>query len=199
MSNYMSIFWGTIFFITSLVGLNNYFNDDERHIRQEKINDLEQLVKQGVKAVALRDPEYTETTVKIARIPVTSYSGTYRFMVGTVQYANGYKQNEEPKHSVMEIYYLKSNPNVNSPTPNADLESLKDAQSSRFGLYVGLFFLFVSSGSIWMGIKNIRDKKRREEEAELIEMARFREMKEAELEEKKRKGQARLENSSSTN
>lgn len=84
-------------------------------------------------------PEYTETTLKVMRIPVKSYEFKYHFEIENKTYEGEYTfESELPKSTKLKVYYLKSDPSYHCTNPQKNLKSLKEKNSSNANLYWGI-------------------------------------------------------------
>jgi hypothetical protein len=81
-------------------------------------------------------PDYKQTTIKIAGLPMKSYEFRYHFEIDGNKYEGEHTFNTDlPKSNLLKVYYLKSDPNFNMQNPKSELEKEKEKNSSNSSLY----------------------------------------------------------------
>jgi hypothetical protein len=134
------------FFCLSLfVGCCNCIRDYSKVPDEEKIKKFETLAKEGVKITATYATTYTETTIKIMKIPVKTYEMKYYFQVEGVSYSGTQKLNKLPKLPVVEAAYMPKNSSINSPDAKKEAEQVKETENSNFALWLGIILLGIGS------------------------------------------------------
>ena len=101
---------------------------------REKVAEYEALIKENTKTTAVYDSVYTEHTVKIAKVPVKTYSIKYKY--------EGEQRAlmDPPNTPVVEVYYLKDNPSVHDINPASSLKYEKEKETSNTDLYFAIFW-----------------------------------------------------------
>ena len=108
---------------------------------EEKIAQYETMIKENTKTIAVYDSVYTEHTVKIAKVPVKTYSIKYKYEVNGVKYEGEQRALMDPPNTpVVEVYYLKDNPSVNEIDPASSLKYEKEKETSNTDLYFAIFW-----------------------------------------------------------
>ena len=108
---------------------------------KEKVAEYEALIKENTKTTAVYDSVYTEHTVKIAKVPVKTYSIKYKYEVNGVKYEGEQRALMDPPNTpVVEVYYLKDNPSVNEIDPASSLKYEKEKETSNTDLYFAIFW-----------------------------------------------------------
>ena len=107
---------------------------------EEKIAQYETMIKENTKTIAVYDSVYTEHTVKIAKVPVKTYSIKYKYEVNGVKYEGEQSTSKLPESPVVEVYYLKDNPSVNEIDPASSLKYEKEKETSNTDLYFAIFW-----------------------------------------------------------
>ena len=120
---------------------------------EEKIAQYETMIKENTKTIAVYDSVYTKHTVKIAKLPMTTYSIKYKYEVNGVKYGGEQRGLIDPPNTpVVEVYYLKDNPSVNKIDPASSLKYEKEKETSNTDLYFAIFWgvlaLFLAIG-LW--------------------------------------------------
>ena len=117
---------------------------------EEKIAQYETMIKENTKTIAVYDSVYTEHTVKIAKVPVKTYSIKYKYEVNGVKYEGEQRLMDPPNTPVVGVYYLKDNPSVNEIDPASSLKYEKEKETSNTDLYFAIFWgvlaLFLAIG-----------------------------------------------------
>ena len=117
---------------------------------EEKIAQYETMIKENTKTTAVYDSVYTERTVKIAKVPIKTYSIKYKYEVNGVEYEGKQSTSKLPESPVVEVYYLKDNPSVNEIDPASSLKYEKEKETSNTDLYFAIFWgvlaLFLAIG-----------------------------------------------------
>ncbi|MBA4144890.1 MAG: hypothetical protein DI538_10970 [Azospira oryzae] len=142
----------------------DYFSESKQAQLDSKVEIYEQLVKEPVEVTAVLDSVYKETTLKIMGAPIKTYETKYFFYVNDQSYTGVYNPTEPPSVPVISIKYLASDPSVNSPDPERELNSLKAQKVSKSSLYIGLVLLGLGGGMVYINFTAIRKRKRAEEE-----------------------------------
>ncbi|WPO80863.1 hypothetical protein [Flavobacterium sp. KACC 22761] len=117
------------------------------------ISNYEKMIFDKSTAIAELYPEYKETTVKIAHVPIKTYEFRYHFEVDGNKYEGEHTFSTDlPKSNTLKIYYLKDDPNFNLQDPQAKLDSEKEKNTSNSSLYWaigwGVFALLMLLGLI---------------------------------------------------
>ena len=108
---------------------------------EEKIAQYETMIKENTKTIAVYDSVYTKHTVKVAKLPMTTYSIKYKYEVNAVQYGGEQRGLMDPPNTpVVEVYYLKDNPSVNKIDPASSLKYEKEKETSNTDLYFAIFW-----------------------------------------------------------
>ena len=127
---------------------------------EEKIAQYETMIKENTKTIAVYDSVYTEHTVKIAKVPVKTYSIKYKYDVNGVKYEGEQRALMDPPNTpVVEVYYLKDNPSVHDINPASSLKYEKEKETSNTDLYFAIFWgvlaLFLAVG-LWIEFKDFK-------------------------------------------
>ena len=173
MKNYFRLFWGISFVLSGFGFTKNYFSDSTRRLLQEKINSYEKLEKTGTKILASLDSQYTETTVKIMKVPVKMYSAKYFFSVNGNTYEGEYSSSKPPTVQAVEVYYLQEDPSINDQDPAKELQHLRASKESKTSLYFGLFLLVIGAALTFNSINEIRKVKKERNDARQREIDEF--------------------------
>ena len=107
---------------------------------KEKVAEYEALIKENTKTTAVYDSVYTEHTVKIAKVPIKTYSIKYKYEVNGVKYEGEQSTSKLPESPVVEVYYLKDNPSVHDINPASSLKYEKEKETSNTDLYFAIFW-----------------------------------------------------------
>ena len=108
---------------------------------EEKIAQYETMIKENTKTIAVYDSVYTKHTVKVAKLPMTTYSIKYKYEVNGVKYGGEQRGLIDPPNTpVVEVYYLKDNPSVNKIDPASSLKYEKEKETSNTDLYFAIFW-----------------------------------------------------------
>ena len=108
---------------------------------EEKIAQYETMIKENTKTIAVYDSVYTKHTVKVAKLPMTTYSIKYKYEVNGVKYEGEQRALMDPPNTpVVEVYYLKDNPSVNKIDPASSLKYEKEKETSNTDLYFAIFW-----------------------------------------------------------
>ena len=127
---------------------------------EEKIAQYETMIKENTKTIAVYDSVYTKHTVKVAKLPMTTYSIKYKYEVNGVKYGGEQRGLIDPPNTpVVEVYYLKDNPSVNKIDPASSLKYEKEKETSNTDLYFAIFWgvlaLFLAVG-LWIEFKDFK-------------------------------------------
>ena len=127
---------------------------------EEKIAQYETMIKENTKTIAVYDSVYTEHTVKIAKVPVKTYSIKYKYEVNGVKYEGEQRALMDPPNtSVVEVYYLKDNPSVHDINPASSLKYEKEKETNNTDLYFAIFWgvlaLLLAIG-LWVEFKDFK-------------------------------------------
>lgn len=108
---------------------------------EEKIAQYETMIKENTKTIAVYDSVYTKHTVKVAKLPMTTYSIKYKYEVNGVKYGGEQRGLIDPPNTpVVEVYYLKDNPSVHDINPASSLKYEKEKETSNTDLYFAIFW-----------------------------------------------------------
>ena len=127
---------------------------------EEKIAQYETMIKENTKTIAVYDSVYTKHTVKVAKLPMTTYSIKYKYEVNGVKYGGEQRALMDPPNTpVVEVYYLKDNPSINKIDPASSLKYEKEKETSNTDLYFAIFWgvlaLFLAVG-LWIEFKDFK-------------------------------------------
>ena len=127
---------------------------------EEKIAQYETMIKENTKTIAVYDSVYTKHTVKVAKLPMTTYSIKYKYEVNGVKYEGEQRALMDPPNTpVVEVYYLKDNPSVNKIDPASSLKYEKEKETSNTDLYFAIFWgvlaLLLAIG-LWVEFKDFK-------------------------------------------
>ena len=127
---------------------------------EEKIAQYETMIKENTKTIAVYDSVYTKHTVKVAKLPMTTYSIKYKYEVNGVKYGGEQRGLIDPPNTpVVEVYYLKDNPSVNKIDPASSLKYEKEKETSNTDLYLAIFWgvlaLLLAIG-LWVEFKDFK-------------------------------------------
>ena len=127
---------------------------------EEKRAQYETMIKENTKTIAVYDSVYTKHTVKVAKLPVTTYSIKYKYEVNGVKYEGEQRGLMDPPNTpVVEVYYLKDNPSVHDINPASSLKYEKEKETSNTDLYFAIFWgvlaLFLAVG-LWIEFKDFK-------------------------------------------
>ena len=108
---------------------------------KEKVAEYEALIKENTKTTAVYDSVYTKHTVKVAKLPMTTYSIKYKYEVNGVKYGGEQRGLIDPPNTpVVEVYYLKDNPSVHDINPASSLKYEKEKDTDNTNLYFAIFW-----------------------------------------------------------
>jgi len=115
-----------------------------------------QLLNEGETTMAIFDSTYTELKIKSS----TSYLCNYSFKVDGKTYKgeHTYKSIDDLISPVVEVRYLKSNPEINGLEIEKQLEKASKNSDSKFDLVLGIGALIVGAFLILAGIGRFRSK-----------------------------------------
>ena len=152
--------WGALFVtIIAAFFCRTCAGDYMEGSNKEKIAQYEALIKENNKATAVYDSVYTEHTVKIAKVPITTYNIKYKYEVNGVEYEGEHSTSKLPESPVVEVYYLKDNPSVHDINPASSLKYEKEKETSNTDLYFAIFWgvlaLFLAVG-LWIEFKDFK-------------------------------------------
>ena len=120
----------------------DYFGDTTKERRSK----LEQLVSQGEEAIATLDNEYEEKTMKVAKVPITTYTVGYTFKVDDKEYSGKKTLKSPPTEPTIQVMYLASNPMTNAANPKEELTSLDEYEGGTTTLLMGLGLILAGLG-----------------------------------------------------
>ena len=129
---------------------------------EEKIAQYETMIKENTKTIAVYDSVYTKHTVKVAKLPVTTYSIKYKYEVNGVKYEGEQRGLMDPPNTpVVEVYYLKDNPSVNKIDPASSLKYEKERETSKTNLYFAIFWgvlALILAVGLWIQFKEFKEE-----------------------------------------
>ena len=132
------------------------------------ISNYEKMIFDNSTAEAELYPEYKETTIKIAGIPMKSYDFRYHFEVDGRKYEGEHTFNVDlPKSNLLKVYYLKGDPDFNVQDPKAELKTEKEKNTSNSSLYWGIGWGVFGLMTLFSLISEF--KKKEESELETVE------------------------------
>ena len=129
---------------------------------EEKIAQYETMIKENTKTIAVYDSVYTKHTVKVAKLPVTTYSIKYKYEVNGVKYEGEQRALTDPPNTpVVEVYYLKDNPSVHDINPASSLKYEKEKETSNTNLYFAIFWgvlALILAFGLWIQFKEFKEE-----------------------------------------
>jgi len=163
MRNYFRLAIGVLLMMGGCSFTTDYFSESKQAELDLKVDHYEQLVKSSVEATAVLDSVYKETTMKLMGVPITTYETKYFFNVDDKMYTGIYNPTSPPTIPMITIKYLAADPSINSNDPQHELDLLKDRKVSKSSLYIGLVFLALGGGMVYLNFAAIRQQRRMEE------------------------------------
>ena len=112
----------------------------------DREGDLEQLIANGQETMGTLSDEYTEKTVKIAKIPVKTYEVAYSFKVGKESYTGNKSLMAPPTMPLVAVTYLPNDPAVNAIDPADELSNLTKSEGDTTTLLIGLGLFLAGAG-----------------------------------------------------
>ncbi len=103
--------------------------------------------------------EYTEKTMKIAKVPVKTYEFGYTFIVGEKEYDGLQTLKELPTEPMVQVKYLASDPTINAANPEAQLASLGQSEGRTSTLLIGLGLVAAGLGLGFYRYKSVQKAK----------------------------------------
>jgi len=154
--------WGALFVtIIAVFSCKTCAGDYIEGSNKEKVAQYEALIKENTKATAVYDSVYTERTVKIAKVPIKTYSIKYKYEVNGVKYEGEHSTSTLPKLPVVEVYYLKDNPSVHDINPASSLKYEKEKETSNTNLYFAIFWgvlALILAVGLWIQFKEFKEE-----------------------------------------
>jgi hypothetical protein len=136
MQNLKDKIWGFIILLICIVCCKQCTTEYIKGGDNKAISNYEKMLFDNSTVEAELYPEYKQTTIKIAGIPMKSYDFRYHFNVDGNEYEGKHTFNADlPKSNTLKIYYLKTDPNFNTQNPQSKLEAEKEKNSSNSSLY----------------------------------------------------------------
>lgn len=132
----------------------DYFGDTAK----EERSNLEQLVAQGEETIGFLKSEYTEKTIKIAKVPIKTYEVGYTFKVGEKEYSGVKTLENPPTEPTISVKYLPSDPMVNAADPASELASLNESEGTTT-LLIGLGLILAGAGLGFFRFKSLQKAK----------------------------------------
>jgi hypothetical protein len=134
------------------------------------ISNYEKMLFDNSTAEAELYPEYKQTTIKIAGLPIKSYEFRYHFDLNGNKYEGQHTFNTDlPKSNKLKVYYLKDDPNFNLVNPKTELETEKEKNSSNSDLYWAIGWGIFSLMALFGVINEFKKKEETETEVEVAE------------------------------
>ena len=155
--------WGALFVtIIAVFSCKTCAGDYIEGSDEEKIAQYETMIKENTKTIAVYDSVYTKHTVKVAKLPVTTYSIKYKYEVNGVKYEGEQRALMDPPNTpVVEVYYLKDNPSVNEIDPASSLKYEKERETSNTNLYFAIFWgvlALILAVGLWIQFKEFKEE-----------------------------------------
>ncbi|RAJ77278.1 hypothetical protein CLV59_10744 [Chitinophaga dinghuensis] len=111
-----------------------YSSHKSDHAESGHVPLLKQMLVDKSATIAKINPSYKEVTVKIMHVPMKHYEVSYTYWADGAH--SGTRTLSEPPTSLeMPIYYAKSDPDVSSFDPEADIKKIQSDASSNSNLY----------------------------------------------------------------
>jgi hypothetical protein len=133
----------------------DYFGDTSK----ERKTKLEELISGGTETDGVLQNEYTEKTIKIAKIPVKTYEVTYSFKVNETEYTGTKTLKSPPTESAIKITYLPTNPAINASNPQEELALLNNYENDSTTLIIGLVLMLAGLGLGYFRFKSYQKSK----------------------------------------
>jgi len=133
----------------------DYFGDTTK----DKRDKLEQLIANGNETMGILKSEYTEKTIKIAKLPIKTYEVGYDFQVGDKNYSGLKTMKSPPNNSTIAVKYLADNPEINAANPEEELASLDEYEGSSSTLLIGLGLILAGFLLGFFRLKSFKDPK----------------------------------------
>ncbi|MTH16289.1 hypothetical protein [Flavobacterium sp. LC2016-01] len=128
--------WGVVLVIIAFSCCKQCSSEYIKGGDNKAISNYEKMIFDNSTAVAELYPEYKETTVKIAHVPIKTYEFRYHFDVNGNKYEGQHTFSTDlPKSNQLKVYYLKDDPNFNTQDPQTKLDAEKEKNSSNSSLY----------------------------------------------------------------
>ncbi len=119
------------------------FKDYAKGGNKTTIANCEKIIADKSYTTGELNPNYTEVTVKIMRIPTKTYQCTYSFKVENNLYGGAHTYTTLPTSDTLKVYYLKSNPKINYLDPATLLKEEKNKNTSNGDLYWAIGWCFM--------------------------------------------------------
>lgn len=164
MKKFKTFIWLCIMLMVFVGGFYNcyrYLSGTESSEKEERIENLKALIEKGVKTTAVYADEYTQTEVK--GVEVGNISIEYSFEIDGQTYGNSVSLKNPPSVPVTEVYYLESDPSINSLDPQYNLEKANEEKGSMSSLWWGLGFIVVGGIGSFINFNSLRSPKKEEE------------------------------------
>lgn len=123
-----------VMFILGIQFVRDYFGVSDTEGREN----LQKLIKEGATAEAKYDSVYSETTIKIAGLPVKLLDIKYFFEVNGKQYEGKQLIDSAPITENLTVKYLKENPEISSANPEEELKKRQDSEKDTGMLWFGI-------------------------------------------------------------
>jgi hypothetical protein len=102
------------------------------------ISNYEKMIFDNSSIIADVEPEYQETTIKIAGGVTKRYSYRYNFKVNEAAFSGGFSTSELLNKPQVNVFYLKTDPNVSCTEPQRMLDQEKSKNTSKSDLWWGI-------------------------------------------------------------
>lgn len=147
-----NIIAGIVILYLAFHGLSMYFGGT-----QADIDKFSKLINEGETTMAVFDSTYTEIKVKRS----TSYFMRYSFTVDGKEYtgSHSYDSIDDLYSPLVEIKYLKSNPEINGLQLEEQLAKAQASSESDMDLYLGIGALLVGAYFVFSGLRRFRRQK----------------------------------------
>lgn len=120
-----------LLFVCCQTCTNDYIKGGDK----KAIANYQTMIKDNSSTTAEYDPMYEETTIKIAKVPVKTYDFKYHFSIDNQTYTGEITLTKLPTSNQLKVFYLKTNPNINTLDPQGALQIEKEKNSSNSNLY----------------------------------------------------------------
>ncbi|MCG8331083.1 MAG: hypothetical protein MI974_25545 [Chitinophagales bacterium] len=151
----LNILFGLLAILFGYTGLSDYFGGTEK-----KIEKYTQLLNEGETTLAVLDSTYTEVTIKGATVNYVDYT----FQIDNETYKGEYYFDDinSITSPLMEVKYLKSDPEINAVDAEERLNEAKESAESSFDLILGIVASLFGLLLIYSGIRRFKTQKTQE-------------------------------------
>jgi len=142
MSKIISLLLPLFLIVMGVQFSRDYFGDTTKERRAQ----LENLVANGEQTTGIVADEYTEKTIKIAKVPIKTYEIDYVFEVGDQEFTGKKALTSPPTEPTVQVSYLPSDPSINEVDPQEAIASLDDTESDSMVLLLGIGLILAGLG-----------------------------------------------------